>query len=117
MSETPAERAVNLAAEFLPARAEEDLSLPAVRIGSVLVFAYIKDGLLRVSVDLDDAGDMEVNGGVPMRICVGGETVFEEDFRSQTELECPECGAPAGKPCRVWCIVDQNQPTAEEAGR
>jgi hypothetical protein len=110
MSETPAERAVNLAAEFLPARAEESMSLPAVRIGSVLVFAYIKDGLLRVSVDLDDADDMEVNGEVPMRICVGGDTVFKTGPAEAPDMECPECHAPAGKPCEPWCIVDQNTP-------
>jgi hypothetical protein len=56
--------------------------LPAIRVADVLVFAYVKDGLLRVSVDLDEAADSwptADSGGVPMRICVQGHVVFEAD--------------------------------------
>jgi hypothetical protein len=84
--------AANAAVTFLPGIAPEAAdaaggpeSLPAVRIGDVLVFVYAKDGVLRVSVDLDDSNPEKSpfyrygvrEDLVPMRICVQGETVFE----------------------------------------
>jgi hypothetical protein len=75
---------VNAAAEYLPARWDDDTWCPpAVRIGDVLVFAYLRQGILQVSVDLDDVdpatSPFAVYGAqrcVPMRLEVHGQTVF-----------------------------------------
>jgi hypothetical protein len=32
-----------------------------------------------------------------------------------TDLPCPECSAPAGRPCEVWCIADQATPAGRIA--
>lgn len=48
-----ADQKINRAAEFLPQTSDEEL--PAVRIGDVLVFVYRQGGVLRVSVDTEDA--------------------------------------------------------------
>ena len=44
---------VNRSAVFLPATGEH--GLPALMVKGVLVFAYVRDGVIRVSVDLDDS--------------------------------------------------------------
>jgi hypothetical protein len=55
-------------------------TLPAIRIGEALVLAYLKDGVLRVSVDLYEADGLTGDGEcVPMKICVGDFVVFETD--------------------------------------
>lgn len=51
-----AERLFNHQAVFHPYKLEDDgetEALPAVEVAGVLVFAYVKDGYLRVSIDLD----------------------------------------------------------------
>lgn len=79
-------RAANEAALFHPYTVAEDGTegLPAVEVAGVLVFAYVKDGELRVSVDLDTArhpdGPFMIIPGhedeVPMVITVQGVPVF-----------------------------------------
>ncbi|GAA3751370.1 hypothetical protein [Micromonospora maritima] len=53
---------------------------PAIEVAGVLVFLYIKDGKVQVSVDLDTAIP-EVTFGpdrdVPLHITVQGQTVFD----------------------------------------
>lgn len=39
-------------------------------------------------------------------VCECGEVVQP----TCTELACPDCDAPAGKPCQPWCIADQAVP-------
>jgi hypothetical protein len=73
---------------------------PAIEVGGVLVFAYLKDGLLRVSVDLDTVDPKwmtgpEGEGRVPMRICVQGATVFEDDGSDR----CQDCQVPEHDTC------------------
>lgn len=92
-TQTPADLAANATAAFDPgtdpARSEDgDHSLyPAVTIGGAIVFAYAENGVLTVSVDLDDAllrGESPVwaaygpPGGrlVPVRVIVQGTEVF-----------------------------------------
>lgn len=60
-------------------------TLPAIKVAGCVVFAYVLDGQLRVSVNLDEAREYPwpVTYGtgkvsVPMRITVQGETVFAE---------------------------------------
>jgi hypothetical protein len=53
------DQAANLAATFHPASLEPDgetWALPCIEIGGVQVYAYLRDGILVVSVDLDEAG-------------------------------------------------------------
>jgi hypothetical protein len=86
------DRAVNAAAVFHPFAVHDDgtQALPAVEVAGVLVFAYVQDGQLRVSVDLDTAagpgGPFTVVPGredeVPMTITVQGTPVFSAGPRS-----------------------------------
>lgn len=65
----------NSEAEFLPARNTDEL--PAVRIGAVLVLTYVdKRGVLRVTVDTEDATDP-----VNIKINVNAGTVWEGSDR------------------------------------
>lgn len=72
------EQELNTAAEFLPGGPEG--TLPAIRVAGCLVFAYVRDGALQVSVDLDDAGRCGFWEGreiIPMELSVQGATVWE----------------------------------------
>lgn len=54
--------------------------LPVIEIGGILVFVYIKDGRLHVSVSLDTTDKALMHGPdhlVPMQIDVQDDTVFE----------------------------------------
>jgi hypothetical protein len=87
-----AERQLNLAATFLPAVTDpEAMTLPAVEIAGILVFAYVKDGVLRVSVDLDTAGESDFwcdpETAVPMQLTVQGHTVYEADDRGMVTAD------------------------------
>jgi hypothetical protein len=69
--------AANLAAEFHPATF--DLVTPSIHIAGVWVFAYLNpDGLLQVSVHLDDTEPWLVgtDNTVPMRVTVQDTDVF-----------------------------------------
>lgn len=68
---------LNRAARFLPMEAEDELSLPCIEVAGVLVFLYVKDGVVRVSVDLDTAELADSKGLVPLEVTVQGTTVFE----------------------------------------
>ena len=96
------DRTANDAAEFLAAsRNDPDLdtdALPAIRVAGVLVFVYVDDGMLRVSVDLDDVGPENTDADVldlynvwqvPMVITVQGEPVFRADARRGPPCPCP----------------------------
>jgi hypothetical protein len=54
------------------------LTLPAVQVAGAMVFVYVKDGKLCVSVDLDEAGAFSPDP-VPLEIAVQGTTVFTGD--------------------------------------
>jgi hypothetical protein len=79
------DHAANQTAGFLPVTGRDPASLPAIRIAGALVFAYVADGILRVSVDLDEAGpenedaralDHYGDGLVPVLITVQGSPVY-----------------------------------------
>jgi hypothetical protein len=59
------------------------LGLPCIQVAGVTVWLYRKDGVMRVSVDFDDADETtpmtgpEGEGRVPIQITVSGETVWE----------------------------------------
>lgn len=91
-NQTTADQAANEAVAFDPGidpqrRKEGDNSLyPNITIGGAMVFVYVADGVLNVSVDLDDAlagkspvwatyGSSE-DRLVPVRISVQGTEVF-----------------------------------------
>jgi hypothetical protein len=84
------DRDFNEAAEFLPYGPGPDADggaeeLPAIRIGGALVFAYLKGGVLRVSVDLDEAEPLTGDGEcVPLKICVQDSVVFEANGSGAT---------------------------------
>lgn len=75
---------VNAAAEYTPAHWDDDAWCPpAVRIGDILVFAYLRHGVLQVSVDLDDVdpatSPFALYGEghcVPMLLTVHGQKAF-----------------------------------------
>jgi hypothetical protein len=50
----------------------------------------------------EDSGERHVNGE-----CDKDDEGYDEEEPGCTELECGECGAPAGEPCRPWCIADK----------
>jgi hypothetical protein len=90
---TEKERAANLAAEFMPMNPDPETgSLPAVKVAGCLVFAYVKDGLLRVSVDLDDASEYWPGECTPMRLSVQGNPVFEADEDGNETPAHVHCG-------------------------
>ena len=74
----------NRDAKFHPFAVEDDgtRALPCIEIGGAQVYAYVEDGVLRVSVDLDTA-DGEVFGlyedsRVPVAVSMGDDTVFAD---------------------------------------
>lgn len=73
-------RAANEAAEFFPARPDEDGTLPCLRVAGALVFGYVTDdGVLEVSVHLD-TGDLAAwlfrpDDTVQVHVTVNGDTV------------------------------------------
>lgn len=71
------ERGWNEGVEFTPQRADDER--PVMRLADCLVFAYVRDGVLHVSVDLEEA-DAELLLGVtqevPMEVTVGGDIVW-----------------------------------------
>lgn len=75
-------RDVNLDAQFLPQDAEDDTTRPCLHLGGVQVYAYLHErtGQLVISVHLDtaDAALLTNSGCVPVRVCVGDTTVFED---------------------------------------
>jgi hypothetical protein len=121
-NQTPADQTANAAAVFdpggNPARLETgDHSLyPNITIGGAIVSVYAKDGVLHVSVDLDDAlpaespvwaaYEQDDDRLVPVRITVQGTEVFGEfpAFPAAPET-CQDHGGPPhrhdsdGEPC------------------
>lgn len=122
--QTAADLAANAAAAFDPGadparRADGDHSLyPAVVIGGAMVFAYAEDGVLTVSVDLDDAlsGESPVWAAygpgrdrlVPVRVSVQGTEVFRAvpgEGPAPIPAGCQDHGGPPhrhdsdGEPC------------------
>lgn len=75
---TNEEIALNKAATFLP-MVDEESERPCLVVAGVQVYAYFKDGVLRVSVDADTADDAVVDrdGGVPLLVAAGDAVVFE----------------------------------------
>ena len=71
---------MTMRATFLPKPDRYSPELPVIEIGGILVFVYIKDQQLRVSVSLDTTDEALMHGPdhlVPMQIDVGDTTVFE----------------------------------------
>ena len=66
----------NRAATFTPQ--SDEFTVPSITVAGAMVFVYVKDGELVVSVDLDEASDEITtdNDTVPMRINVQGNEVF-----------------------------------------
>lgn len=79
MVTTAADDAFNHAARFLPADPEDPTRLPCIEVAGVQVYAYIRDGVLRVSVHLDttDEALLRPDNTVATRVIVGDRTVFE----------------------------------------
>jgi hypothetical protein len=73
------EPGINRRVSFLPAASEDEK--PCMQVAGALVFAYVRDGALVVSVDLDTAepGTFAMYGDscVPVQVTVQGTTVFE----------------------------------------
>ncbi|MEU6357855.1 hypothetical protein ABZ896_52700 [Streptomyces sp. NPDC047072] len=67
---------LNHAARFHPASQD---ALPCIEIAGVQVYAYIRDGRVCVSVDLEttDAELVRPDGTVPLTVDVGVDTVFK----------------------------------------
>lgn len=70
---------VNRAAHFLPQ--EDEGERPALVIAGAMIFGHVKDGELRVSVDLDEVNErlMRADSTVPLRVTVQGREVFRDD--------------------------------------
>lgn len=76
------DRAANAAAKFRPA--SETYTLPCLEVGGVQVYAYVENGVLRVSVDYSNGDvstatpfDIGNDGGIPTVIDAGHDTVWE----------------------------------------
>jgi hypothetical protein len=75
------EQVMNERVSFLPAMKEDEK--PCMQVAGALVFAYVRNGALVVSVDLETAetGTFAMYGSagdcVPLHVTVQGETVFE----------------------------------------
>ncbi|MEU8952022.1 hypothetical protein [Streptomyces sp. NPDC048489] len=71
---------MNSAARFHSMTGPDDVGLPCIEIGGVLVFAYLDPGMkaVRVSVCLDTTAEQLVRGDatVPVHIQIGDTTVF-----------------------------------------
>ncbi|WP_432040846.1 hypothetical protein [Streptomyces chartreusis] len=70
---------LNHAARFLPAASADSTTLPCIEIAGVQVYAYIRDGRVCVSVDLEtaEAELVRSDGTVPLTVDVGVDTVFK----------------------------------------
>ena len=69
--------------------ASKDYDHDALEVDGCFVFVYVKDGMLQVSVDLDDAGAHLRHGPeelVPLHIAVQGSTVYHADPRNDPGL-------------------------------
>jgi hypothetical protein len=83
------DEAVNMIAKSwgaAPQRADgiADGGLPCIQVAGVTVWLYRENGLMRVSVDFDDADettpgwrDADGNVTVPVQVAVGGEVVWD----------------------------------------
>jgi hypothetical protein len=75
-------REFNLTAQFEPQTALDDTSRPCLHIGGVQLYAYFHEGTGQLIIAVDHAtADAAVvvvdeNGRLPMRISVGGTTVY-----------------------------------------
>lgn len=84
-AEARTEREVNENVSFLPAINEDEK--PCMQVAGALVFAYVRDGALVVSVDLETAasGTFAMYGPdgdcVPVEIHVGTDLVFKAGHR------------------------------------
>jgi hypothetical protein len=62
---------------------DRDSALPCIQVAGVTVWLYREDGVMRVSVDLDDVNgdtpmvDPDGERRVPMQITVQGHAVYE----------------------------------------
>jgi hypothetical protein len=79
--------------------------LPAVEVAGVLVFAYVRDGKLIVSVDLDTpdpqlmpSRDANGDGLVPMEITIQGKPVFTTDAEGH-EISVKNCKCCTDNEC------------------
>jgi hypothetical protein len=77
-------RAMTLAATFAVDDEHKNATYAYVGIGGAVVFAYVKDGVLHVSLQLEDVepplrGPGGDEGCVPIEIDVGGTVVFAVD--------------------------------------
>lgn len=82
---TEKDRAANAAARFLPYDPQDE-ALPCIEIGGVQVYAYVLDGVLRISAHLEEAdedvfslyADEGAGDNVPVVVHVGAwdEPVF-----------------------------------------
>lgn len=89
------ERKVNMAARFLPATGADDDTLPMIEVARAQVYAYVHDGILRVSVNLDEASvaDYWSTDCVPVQIDVGSgsdATVWAADGEGKVITPMPE---------------------------
>jgi hypothetical protein len=75
----PSDAAINRAAVFARMRGEDER--PAVEVAGALVFAYVRDGTLRVSIDLDTADELAQGPQrlVPVTVTVQGHVVYAVD--------------------------------------
>lgn len=84
---TTKDKAANAAATFLEYQEQQDgtEALPCIEIGGVQVYAYVRDGILVVSIDTEtaDASDdtpfaLFGSDQVPVTVNVGDVRVFED---------------------------------------
>jgi hypothetical protein len=95
------DRLTNETAKFSPCELSpspddpDTCSYPAVRIGDVTVFVYSDDGVVCVTVDLDETSDDSpfaifptpgLDVACPVEICVGGTVVFRSGPEGETSL-------------------------------
>jgi hypothetical protein len=75
----PRDAATNRAAVFHPMRTDDER--PAIEVAGAFVFAYIRNGVLRVSIDLDTADTLAHGPAqlVPVTVTVQGQVVYAVD--------------------------------------
>ena len=76
-SQTPASRAWNAGARFLPPAGQ--LARPAIAVAGCMVLTWIRDGRLHVAIDLDDADPRLCagpDGTVPVSVTIQGTEIF-----------------------------------------
>lgn len=103
----------NHAAKLHPITRED--GLPAIEVAGVLVFTYVKDGRLRVSVDLDTPapqlmGDPDGHGGglVPITVTIQGHTVFTTDAEGhEVPVKNCKCCTDNGCECEGTQLQDE----------